>query len=473
MIVGRFIDWMNVQPVIVLLMSIASLILFYTTYSRPGEAITTFWAWLKRFTESAIVTLLFLGLLWGFRTILNSNMSTFYSTHGSLSDLSRDSAQSIWGRPHYQGELNVMHYIRRMVKQEIPQEDPTKPPIYKDVEIREEVPENSVQSFKGDVNMTLSNREKGYAYYSGFIIDTKFVYDMINDSDMETEAEFDFPLSPNQTMHENFSIQMDGRDISQQVQYTGDNVHWMVKMQPQQKSTIEVAYTSRGMDTFTYQITNRREIKAFELTLTIDRLPVSLLNYPNGALTPTEVKATPDGLGSVLTWRLDRAITSAGMGVALITPEQPGAKVLQVLVNSAYGITLLLAVLCLTLLIRGEKVNFLDLALISGVYSIYYMVMASVSDYLFGFWGSLILGTLLTGVLTFLLYRRLESKLLRNLIYGIVGFFTIVYPLSGLLTQMAERNTFDGLVQIGLIIYLFFLSLYTRVERSRQIQKSE
>jgi hypothetical protein len=224
------------------------------------------------------------------------------------------------------------------------------------------------------------------------------------------------------------------------------------------------------MDTFTYQITNRREIKEFELSLTIDHLPVSLLNYPNGALTPTEIKSTSDGLGSVLTWRLDRAITSAGMGVALIAPEQPGAKVLQVLVNSAYGITLLLAVLCLTLLIRGEKVNFLDLALISGAYSIYYMVMASVSDLFFGFWGSLILGTVVTGLLTYLLFRRLESKLLRNLIYGIVGFFTIIYPLSGLLTQVADRNTFDGLVQIGLIVYLFFLSLYTRVDRTKTAQ---
>ncbi len=470
MILNRFIDWMNVQPVIVLLMSIAALILFYTTYSRPGDPINTFWAWLKRFIESTVVTLLFLGLLWGFRTILNSNMATFYSTHGSLSNISRNSAQSIWGRPHYQGELNVIHYIRRMVKQEIPQEDPTKLPIYKDVEIREEVPENSVQSFKGDVNMTLSNREKGYAYYSGYIIDANYTYDVINDSNLVTEAEFDFPLSPNQTMHENFSIQMDGKDISQQVQYFGDNVHWMVKMQPQQRSTIEVTYTSRGMDTFTYQITNRREIKEFELTLTIDRLPVSLLNYPDGALTPTEIKSSSDGLGSVLTWRLDRAITSAGMGVALITPEQPGAKVLQVLVNSAYGITLLLAILCLTLLIRGEKVNFLDLALISGAYSIYYMVMASVSDFFFGFWGSLILGTVVTGLLTYFLFRRLESKLLRNLIYGVVGFFTIVYPLSGLLTQVADRNTFDGLVQIGLIIYLFFLSLYTRVERAKSIE---
>ncbi len=470
MIFDRFIDWMNVQPVIVLFMSIAALILFSTTYSKPGDPIKTFWAWLKRFVESLIVALVFLGLLWAFRTILNNNMATFYSTHGSLSNISRDSAQSIWGRPHYQSELTVAHYINKIVKEEIPQEDPTKPPLYKDKEVREQVPENSILSFKGKVNMTLSDREKGYAYYSGFIIDANFEYKVINDSELETEAEFIFPLSPNQTMHENFNILMDNQDLSQQVQFSGDEVHWMTKMKPHQQSTIQISYTSRGMDTFTYQISERREIKEFELVMTIDRLPVTLLNYPDGALTPSDIKPTEDGAGSVLTWRLDKAITSAGMGVALITPEQPGAKVLQVLVNSAYAITLLLAVLCLTLLIRGEKVNFLDLALLSGAYSVYYMIMASISDYFFGFWGSLILGTVITGLLTYLLFRHLSSKLLRNTIYVLVGFFTIIYPLSGLLSQIAERNTFDGLVQIGLIIYLFFLSLYTRMEKAREKQ---
>ncbi len=470
MIFDRFIDWMNVQPVIVLFMSIAALILFSTTYSKPGDPIKTFWAWLKRFVESLIVALVFLGLLWAFRTILNNNMATFYSTHGSLSNISRDSAQSIWGRPHYQSELTVAHYINKIVKEEIPQEDPTKPPLYKDKEVREQVPENSILSFKGKVNMTLSDREKGYAYYSGFIIDANFEYKVINDSELETEAEFIFPLSPNQTMHENFNIMMDNQDLSQQVQFSGDEVHWMTKMKPHQQSTIQISYTSRGMDTFTYQISERREIKEFELVMTIDRLPVTLLNYPDGALTPSDIKPTEDGAGSVLTWRLDKAITSAGMGVALITPEQPGAKVLQVLVNSAYAITLLLAVLCLTLLIRGEKVNFLDLALLSGAYSVYYMIMASISDYFFGFWGSLILGTVITGLLTYLLFRHLSSKLLRNTIYVLVGFFTIIYPLSGLLSQIAERNTFDGLVQIGLIIYLFFLSLYTRMEKAREKQ---
>lgn len=78
---------------------------------------------------------------------------------------------------------------------------------------------------------------------------------------------------------------------------------------------------------------------------------------------------------------------------------------------------------------------------------------------------------IVTGQLMYFLFRRLESKLLRNLIYGVAGYSPIAYPLSSLLTQMADRNTFGGLGQIGLIISLFVLSLYTRVERSKIIQK--
>ena len=169
-----------------------------------------------------------------------------------------------------------------------------------------------------------------------------------------------------------------------------------------------------------------------------------------------------------MTWKLDRAITVAGMGVALLQPEQPGARVLRVLLSSPYALTLLIAMLALTLLIRGEAVSFLDLALLSGAYCVQFLIMAAVSDFFFGFWGSLVFGALLTGVLTFLLFRRHSSKSLRVLIYLLAAFFTLVYPLSGLLTQVTQRNSFDSLVQVGLIVYLFGLSLYSQIEAKQK-----
>jgi len=239
-------------------------------------------------------------------------------------------------------------------------------------------------------------------------------------------------------------------------------------MAPYEHAEVAISYRSRGMDTFYYQIPAHREIRDFELTVEVDRLPVSEINYPEGVLTATSVVPTADGRGSRLVWRFDRVVTVAGMGVALPQPEQPGADVLRVLLNSAYAITLLGCMVALTLLIRGEGVHFLEMALLSAVYCVQFLVMAAVSDYTLGFWGSWLLGAVLTGGLAFLLYRCLESRATRLLIYGLVAFFTLVYPLAGLLTETRHRNALDGLVQAGLIIYLFVLALVDRVNRQQR-----
>lgn len=461
---NRLTEWVNFEPTVGLLMLITAIVLFGSAFRNYRETTDGFWPWFRRLLETSagavVAAVLFVGLMWAFRIILNDNVASFYSTHGSLSDLSRASAFTIWGRPHTQIELTVRHSIEVEEQQEQPREDPDDPPTYKTVLVRKDVLQNSIIGFKGDVDMKLNEREKGYALYSGYTLDVKLAYEIVNDSDLLTDTDFTFPLSSGQTLFENFVITMDGKDLSSRLRIGGDLVSWQVKMKPQQKSKIVITYASRGMDTFYYQIPVQREIKDFVLTLNIDRLPVSLLNYPDGVITPTDIQPTQDGRGSILTWKLDHAITVAGMGVALLAPEQPGADVLRVLVVSPYALTLLGAMLALTMLIWGSGVRFLDLALLSAVYSMQFLLMAAISDYFFGFWGSLILGALLTLILSCFLFRRLPSPAMRNSVYGLILFFTLIYPLSGLITELTHQNAFHALVQVGMILYITCLSLY-------------
>jgi hypothetical protein len=79
-----------------------------------------------------------------------------------------------------------------------------------------------------------------------------------------------------------------------------------------------------------------------------------------------------------------------------------------------------------------------------------------------GFWGSLILGAGLTLLLAFLFFRKYSSRLLKILLLGLVAFFTLVYPLSGLLTDLLVWNSFDSLFQAGMIVYLFILAVFIR-----------
>lgn len=463
-LLSRLTDWISEEPTVGLLMLIAAIVLFGSAFRNYKETSDSFWPWLRQLLETSvgaiIGAILFVGLMWAFRIILNDNVASFYSTHGSLSDISRASAFTIWGRPHTQIELTVNHSIEVEEQQEQPRENPDDPPTYKTVLVRKDVPQNSIIGFNGDVAMNLNEREKGYALYSGYTLDVKLEYDIVNDSNLATDAEFTFPLSSGQTLFENFIISMDGNDMSSKLRIGSDLVSWTVKMRPQQKSKITITYASRGMDYFYYQIPFQREIKDFVLTLNVDRLPVSLVNYPDGVITPTEIKPTADGRGSILTWKLDHAITIAGMGVSLLPAEQPGAKVLRVLVISPYALTLLGAMMALTMLIWGTNVRFLDLALLSAVYSMQFLLMAAISDYFFGFWGSLSLGAFLTLFLSYLLFRKIPIRAMRNSIYGLIVFFTLIYPLSGLMTELTNQIAFHAMVQVGMILYITSLSLY-------------
>jgi hypothetical protein len=151
------------------------------------------------------------------------------------------------------------------------------------------------------------------------------------------------------------------------------------------------------------------------------------------------------------------------MGVALVRPEQPGEKVLRILVNSPVALTMLGALLALTTMILGLPLSLMDLILIAAAYCVEYLAMAGVSDFFFGFWGSLILGAALTLFLAFLLFRRLPSRLLKILLFILVAFYSVAYPLSGLIDQIAALNSFNAVLQVGMIVYLFGLLLYARV----------
>jgi hypothetical protein len=98
-----------------------------------------------------------------------------------------------------------------------------------------------------------------------------------------------------------------------------------------------------------------------------------------------------------------------------------------------------------------------------------FLLMAAISDYFFGFWGSLLIGAALTLFLSFLLFRKLPDRPLRLIIYILIAFFTIVYPLSGLMTELTHQNAFDLLLQAGLILYITLLSLYVNQRKAKQL----
>ncbi|MDH4129405.1 MAG: hypothetical protein OEV44_11650 [Spirochaetota bacterium] len=462
-IANRFFSWMTYEPVIGLLMVTVAIILFIVAYKKYDLKSNTFWEWLKRIVEAGAIAIIFIGFLWAFRSILNDNYNSFRKAHGRVSETNFKSVKKIWGAPHIQRELVVDHFIEQTVKEEIPRIDLSKPPLYKMVKKIVEVEQNSILSSRGEANLKLSERKKGSALYNGFEAEFSMDYVIINDSSHTTEANFNFPLSHNQLMYDPFIVLENGKEISRKLRFSRTAVRWKKSMLPDEKVSITVRYKTRGVEYFYYQIPNAREINNFSFMIKVDRLPISQINYPEGCLPPNakDIKETKDGKGTILEWRFNNTLTTAGMGIALPKPVQPGVKVALVLKNSPYAFMLLIIAICLTFLIQKEEIKFLELYLLSALYYILFLTLSSISDFYIGFWGGLVLGALLTMGLSFLLYRKQLSGLTSLLVLFLIGFFTLVYPLLGLFPDYQE--SFNGIIIIALIIYLFWLSWYVRI----------
>jgi hypothetical protein len=142
-------------------------------------------------------------------------------------------------------------------------------------------------------------------------------------------------------------------------------------------------------------------------------LAESHLNYPEGCMTPTDIKPTADGQGCVLTYRLDHAISSKGMGISLPSLPQPGATTSAVLSQVEISWLFLFALLLLGMTLLEVNHAVLLTVLFATASAFGYGLLSNFSDVLFGFWG--------TAVIVVVPMFLLLAKLLKRVIAGRQG----------------------------------------------------
>lgn len=458
-LVARALAWMEEEPVVGLMMTVAAVVTFAGLYAKGGGPGPGVWAWTRRIVESATMAALLMGLLWAFRAVLGDNSTTFLAEHGRVSEANFQSVQSIWGAPHVQHEPYVRHWRTIVEREEQFRDDPTLPPVFREVEREQQLMLNSIDGVRADVVIVPNERKKGSGVYSGFEARFDVEYRVTNRSEHTTRTQFEVPLS-GQVLYDELSVLVDGRALGPELEVDVSALRWERRMEPGDSVTVTIGYATRGVEHFYYQIPAFREINDFTLSMRVVGLQRADVNYPQGCLTPSAVEE--DGDDVVLRWELDHALTTAGMGIALPRPVQPGADVGAVLGRSPYALMLLVGAVCLTLLIdsmgrRGEHaVALLDVALTCASYSLLFVIMSAAADAT-GLWGSFALGAVPCLATSWWLWRRHPS---RTPVLALVAFFVAVHPLSALLPE--HREAFDASVVAGLVLYLVALTLRSR-----------
>jgi hypothetical protein len=388
----------DVEPTIALFLGAALLAVFLTALFQSksaagadGNNSSLVWTLYKNFTRlvwAVLLVALLVGTISVLRSYLRRTANDFQRTHGRVTQANYNAVETIWGAEQVQSELNVDIFHNEETTERIESEDPTKPALLRKKTQHVSVTGNPFVSARHEITLRQNPRKKGSAFYGGYETTASFSWKLRNPSGTNQNCTLTFPLPAANAMYDGLVATLDGRDVLPQMEIKDSSLVLEREVQPNEAMDFHIAFKSRGLSYWYFQVREAREIRDFTLTMNLADLPKAKLNYPDGCMTPTEIAPTKDGLGCVLTYRLDHALTDKGMGIALPQLPQPGETTRAVLNETDDAWLLVFGVLALSLTLANVRHAVLLTILFSTATAFGYGLLADFSDLLFGFWGA-------------------------------------------------------------------------------------
>jgi hypothetical protein len=480
-IMSRASDLAAVEPLLALFLGAALLAVFLTvllqtkTTGVAGNKSNLLWVLYghcNRLVFALMLVALLVATISVLRSYLRQTSANFQRTHGRVTQANYDAVQTIWGAEQEQGELKVKIYTDEEITERIESEDLTKPAVLRKKTVRNSVTANPFITAKHDIMLKQNPRKKGSAYYGGYETICQFTWKLSNPAVTTQQCNLVFPLPAAGAMYDDLSATLNGQDVLPQMQLKDATLVLARELAPHEQLDFKIGFKSRGVSFWYFQVREAREIRDFRLTLTLPDLPKEKLNYPGGCMTPTEIHPTTDSLGSILSFRLDHAISSQGMGIALPSLPQPGATTNAVLGEVERAWLLIFAMLTLTLTLLQVQHAVLISILFGAATAFAYGLLGDFSDLLFGFVG--------TAVLILIPFLAGLAKLLTCVAPGAVTKFLagqfllvgIVYPcVAGL--DPDRQALYLNLCAVGFLAFITWIIVTRLLKRPSESPEPE
>ena len=478
--ITRIANWIGQEPFLSLLVLLTLIGWAIFVFIQTKDNQVTFWLWLRRIIVVFATWMLFVGLLGIFNILLQRNLDTYQTLHGSfvapesLSAIGWRATRALWGGSIIQYDLIVKQFVEQEIQQELPVSDITSAPRYRTVTQRVEIPQDSVVGFHGVVEIEHTGqdqRDKGEPAYNSLMIYATYEYQVQNTAETETEAEFTFPLTPTHRLITDFNVLLNGESISPRLLFSPGGVSWVHKMSPGQSDQIIVKYTSQGTESYTYLIRENRSIRnfIFEVNVTNTRL-FSLYIFPSGENIGYERSSISDGKGEHIYWKMDNIFVAPRLDIVMTQLPQPYAPsdtTLRMLQHSPNGLILLVTLLTLTFFLQNTPPRFSELLLLCAIYSAFFLTLAGLSSFL-SFNGALLCGALLTLPMAVLFSRHFSSRVLQFTTFTLFGIFILLYPRISLAENIVRQQQLEYSAQGAIIFYLFGFALFSRLQNKNK-----
>ncbi len=241
---------------------------------------------------------------------------------------------------------------------------------------------------RGDIHATdvkvalnVDYRKKGLVYYTGYNAEFMGKYTLKNPEKEKIYLSFIFPYPTEQGegMLSDVKLLVNGEEDLQNTEYQPTLALWTGLLEAGASLEITLHYKGRGLNAFKYGFESGKQINNFNLQMLVD--VSDNLDYPDSTMPPTAPLEVSEQ-GTKLVWQLDRTLTRFNIGVVL--PDKLNIEKQMAVMSyraPAFFLLFFLALL-ITFVLAGQAVNFIQVAVVSVGYFMFYPLFAYLVVYI-------------------------------------------------------------------------------------------
>lgn len=352
---------------------------------------------------------------------------------------------------HWGGEINQKAPIQNVGEVEV-SEIEEEMVRTEEIDIKEEEKEMTKKrvSFISEdisVEIDVDYKKKGLITYNTYQVDFSGKYVLKNRDEEEELRNFTFMLPQDVIMFSNLNFAVDGEEIPDDD--ITDGLNWTGALQPEEVKEIEVSYSARGLNEWSYMLGKNVKHNDFRMEIVVDGENIDLWE---GSLSPTEIEGVEDGRRWI--WDFDQVITDKGIGISVEKALNPFAIAKNLSFAGPLSFFLYLIALITMLIIREKELHPMHFAFIASAYFVFNLLLAYLVKYIpvpYAFSISFLVSFAL--IVSFM-WRILGLKftLFENGIFLVL--FLLVFPLSFFTVNRGLILVITGIVALAMLMHL-------------------
>lgn len=307
-------------------------------------------------------------------------------------------------------------------------------------------------------DLALDQRRKGLMWYALYDVAFGGAWTYTHDDPRSGRLNFSLALPSQSGSYDRFRLLVDGVDVSARAAPQGGAITTDIQVEPGQTVVFETGWTSRGMDSWSYQPTEgTSQIEDFSLTMTTD---FRNIDYPTQTMSPSTRTETANGWQ--LVWRFDRLVTGDGMGMVMPSRIQPGPLAAEMSFTAPISLVLFTAWITVLGLLRKVEIHPVNHLFLAAAFFSFHLLFGYSADRLPVEWAFALSSAV--SVVLVVSYLRLVVGPRFALVEA--GLAQLLYLVGFSLAHFWEGSTGLTLTVLGILTLFALMQLTGRIRWS-------